>query len=94
MLIPLVQHFVEYDGPEVNQTTFRLIAIQALPNQFWGKLDAKLPVDWENDNANPASAELQIGKTFTPRIGDYIDGLFGIGGCRCYDWSFGVGLRL
>ena len=41
VLVPLLQHFVEYDGPDVNQTSFRLIAIQSLPNNFWGKLDAK-----------------------------------------------------
>ena len=23
VLVPLVQHFVEYDGPDVNQTAFR-----------------------------------------------------------------------
>jgi hypothetical protein len=45
VLVPLVQHFVEYDGPDINQTSFRLIAIQSLPNDFWGKLDAKVPVD-------------------------------------------------
>lgn len=93
ILIPLVQHFVEYDGPDVNQTAFRLIAIQKLPNEFWGKLDAKVPVDWENDNAIPASAEVQIGKTFTPGFGAYVDGLFGIGGDRTYDWGVGVGVR-
>lgn len=93
VLIPLVQHFVEYNGPEVNQTSFRLIAIQAFPNKFWGKLDAKLPVDWENDNAIPASAEIQIGKTFTPMIGAYVDGLLGIGGDKSYDWGVGFGLR-
>lgn len=84
---------MEYDGPEVNKTTFRLITIQALPNKFWGKLDAKLPVDWENDNAIPASAEIQIGKMFTPKIGAYIDGLLGIGGDRSYDWGAGIGFR-
>jgi hypothetical protein len=93
VLVPLVQHFVEYDGPDVNQTAFRLIAIQALPNKFWGKLDAKLPVDWENDNAIPATVEVQVGKTFTDLIGAYIDGLFGVGGDRPYDWGVGVGLR-
>ncbi|MFC1823944.1 hypothetical protein ACFL9T_14635 [Thermodesulfobacteriota bacterium] len=62
VLVPLVQHFVEYDGPDVNQTAFRLIAIQSLPNNFWGKLDAIIPVDWEHDNTVPATFEVQLGK--------------------------------
>ena len=93
VLIPLVQHFVDYDGPDVNTTSFRLIAIQSLPNKFWGKLDAKMPVDWENDNAILASAEVQLGKMFTPSFGTYMEGLFGIGGDRPYDWGVGVGAR-
>lgn len=93
VVIPLVQHFTEYSGPDVNQTAFRLIAIQALPNKMWGKLDAKLPVDWENDNAIPASAEVQIGKTFTPGFAAYVDGLVGIGGDKAFEWGVGVGLR-
>ncbi len=35
VLVPLVQHFVSYDGPDLNTTAFRLIAIQSLPNNFW-----------------------------------------------------------
>jgi hypothetical protein len=93
VLVPLVQHFVEYDGPDVNQTAFRLIAIQSLPNKFWGKLDAKVPVDWEHDNAIPATFEVQLGKMFTPSFGTYVDGLFGIGSDRPYDWGVGVGVR-
>jgi len=93
VLVPLVQHFVEYDGPDVNQTAFRLIAIQSLPNKFWGKLDLKVPVDWEHDNAVPATVEVQLGKTFAPWFGAYVDGLLGIGGDRPYDWGVGVGTR-
>ena len=92
VLVPLVQHFVEYNGPDVNQTSIRLIAIQSLPNNFWGKLDAKIPFDWEND-AIPASAEVQLGKMFTPSFGAYVDGMFGIGSDRPYDWGVGVGIR-
>jgi len=33
VMIPLVQHFMEYDGPEVSMTALRLIAIQQLPHQ-------------------------------------------------------------
>ena len=93
VLVPLVQHFVEYSGPDVNQTAFRLIAIQSLPNKFWGKLDAKVPVDWENDNAVPATTEVQLGRMFTPSFGTYLDGLIGIGADRPYDWGMGVGVR-
>lgn len=93
VLVPLVQHFVEYDGPDVNLTAFRLIGIQSLADNFWAKLDAKIPVDWENDNAIPATAEVQLGKMFTPAFGTYVDGLIGIGGDRPYDWGVGVGVR-
>ena len=92
VLVPLVQHFVEYNGPDVNQTALRLIAIQTLPNDFWGKLDAKVPLDWENETI-PATAELQLGKMFTPSFGTYIDGLIGIGTDRPYDWGVGLGVR-
>lgn len=92
-LIPLVQHFVSYSGEDVNQTAFRLIGLQKLPNQFWGKLDAKLPVDWENDNELPASVELQLGRMFAPSFGVYVDGLLGIGDDRPYDYGVGLGLR-
>lgn len=93
VLVPLIQHFMEYDGPDVNQTSFRLIAIQSFPNSYWGKLDAKVPVEWNNDNAVPATAELQVGKMFSPSFGLYLDGLFGIGGHKPYDWGAGIGLR-
>jgi len=93
VLVPLVQHFVEFDGPDVNTTAFRLIGIQSLPNKFWAKLDAKVPVDWENDNAIPATVELQIGNMFSPSFGAYVDGLVGVGSDRPYDWGIGVGVR-
>jgi hypothetical protein len=94
VLVPLVQHFLSYDGPDVNTTAFRLIAIQSLPNAFWGKLDAIVPVEWENDNAVPATAEVQLGKMFTSSVGLYVDGLFGVGDDKPYDWGVGVGFRL
>jgi len=34
VLVPLVQQFVSYDGPDVNTTAFRLIAIQSMPNDI------------------------------------------------------------
>lgn len=91
--IPLVQHFVDYNGEDVNQTAFRLIAMKPLPQQMWLKLDAKAPIDWENDQAVPASAELQLGKSINGNIGIYLDGLVGIGSDRPYDWGVGAGLR-
>lgn len=93
VLVPLVQHFVEYSGPDVNQTAFRLIGIQSFASNSWGKLDAKVPVDWANDNAIPATIEMQLGKTFSPSFGAYLDGLVGVGNDRPYDWGVGVGLR-
>ena len=93
MLIPLVQQFWSYSGEDINTTAFRLIALQPLPNQTWLKLDAKVPVDWENDNAVPANAELQIGKNINELVALYIDGLVGIGGDRTFDWGVGTGLR-
>ena len=93
VLVPIVQHFVEYDGPNVNQTAFRLIGIQALPNECWSKLDAKLPIDWADDNAIPATVEVQLGKMFSPTFGLYTDGLVGIGGDKPYEWGVGIGIR-
>jgi hypothetical protein len=93
VLVPLVQHFVEYDGPNVNTTSLRLIGIQSLPNKFWGKLDAKIPIDWADDNAIPATVEVQLGKMFSPAFGLYADGLVGVGGDKPYEWGLGVGVR-
>lgn len=93
MLIPLVQHYTEYDGPDVNMTAFRVIAMQSFSDHWWGKLDLKIPFDWENDNEIPASAELQIGKMLTPQFGLYLDSLFGIGCDRPYDYGVGFGIR-
>ena len=93
VLIPLLQHFLSYDGPDVKTTAMRLIAIQSLPNSFWLKLDAIVPIEWENDNAIPATAEVQLGKMFSPSFGVYMDGKFGIGGDRPHDWGVGVGVR-
>lgn len=93
VLIPLIQHFVSYDGPDVNTTAIRLIAIQTLPNDFWGKLDAVLPVDWENGSNVPATAEIQLGKMFTPSFGTYAEALIGVGGHRPYEWGVGLGVR-
>ena len=93
-VIPLVQHVTEISGPDVNNTSFRLIFLQTFPDSdYWLKLDNKVPVDWENDNEIPASVELQLGKNFTPAFGSYVDALVGVGGDRSYDWGVGAGLR-
>jgi hypothetical protein len=91
-LVPLVQHYLSYSGNNVNQTAFRLIGIQPFAGQSWAKLDIKVPYDWENDEV-PASIELQLGKSFTPSFGLYVDGLVGLGGNKPYDLGGGIGLR-
>ena len=93
VLIPLLQHFEGFNGEDFSTTALRLIGIEALPNNYWFKLDAIIPVDWENDNEIPATVELQFGKNFSPSFGAYAEGLFGVGGDRSYDWGFGIGVR-
>jgi len=44
-------------------------------------------------NAVPATAEVQMGKMFSPSFGAYADGLLGIGGDRPYEWGVGLGVR-
>lgn len=92
-IIPLVQHYTEYSGVDTSQTAFRLIGMHPLPNKSWLKLDAKLPVDWENNNAIPATVELQYGKSITKHAGLYGDVLAGLGSDRPYDWGLGLGIR-
>jgi hypothetical protein len=60
---------------------------------MWLKLDAKVPIDWENDQEIPAVAELQFGKSINKIVGVYVDGLVGIGTDRPYDWGVGLGVR-
>ncbi len=93
MLIPLLQHFESYSGNDVSQTSSRLIALKTLSNDKWLKTDLKIPYDWENDSW-PASAELQYGKSLTPKLGVYMDLQGGIGADRPYDYVVGVGLRV
>ena len=93
MLIPLVQHFYGYSGDDLNQTAMRLIGLKPLANRSWAKLDVKVPYDWENDEV-PASIELQLGKSFSPSFGLYVDVLAGVGGDKHFDSGIGVGVRL
>ena len=62
------------------------------------KYRVALGLDWivdlgEHDQAVPATAELQFGKSINKRIGVYVDGLVGIGTDRPYDWGIGTGIR-
>ena len=93
VMVPLMQHFVDIDGPDVNTTAFRMIVIQSLPNKYWAKLDAIVPVDWEHDNEIPATIEAQLGKMLSPSFGLYGDALFGVGTDRPFDWGVGLGVR-
>lgn len=92
VIIPLVQHFIPYNGPNVSYTAFRLIWIQSLAKNFWTKVDFIIPVEWEN-NAVPATGEVQLGKMFSPKFGAYVEGLAGIGEDRPYDVGVGLGIR-
>mgnify|MGYP001820682115 FL=1 len=91
-VIPLLQHFTSVSGVDVNTTAARLIALKPFGDAWWLKLDAKLPYDWENESI-PADAQFQLGKTVKPGLGLYVDGMFGLGSERIYDWGVGVGLR-
>jgi len=93
ILIPLVQQFWNYNGNDINTTGPRLILLQTLPDDFWLKLDARTPIDWENDNEIPATLEVQLGKHFSDSLSLYADGLVGIGNDRPYDYGLGLGLR-
>ena len=49
--------------------------------------------DWENDEAIPATGELQLGKNININFALYVDGFVGIGNDRPYDWGVGTGIR-
>jgi hypothetical protein len=92
-IIPLLQHETEISGEDVNNTSFRLLALQTLPRNTWLKLDAIVAVNWENDRQTPSFAELQYGHQFTPAFGVYAEAMVGIGADKPYEWGFGVGFR-
>lgn len=92
MVVPLIQHFENYEGDDVSQTALRFIVLQTLPDNVWAKMDFKVPYDWENDTI-PSSIEFQVGKSFTKSVGAYIDLQSGIGGDKAYDFAAGIGLR-
>ncbi len=91
-VIPLLQHFTNIGGPDINTTALRVIALQAFNTDWWVKADAKLPYDWEN-NTVPATAEFQLGKNINAGKAIYVDVLIGLGSDRNYDWGVGVGFR-
>ncbi|WP_143534550.1 hypothetical protein [Roseovarius albus] len=92
-LLPLVQHFVSYNGPtDVNQTALRLIVLQPFAKQYWAKLDLKVPYDWENSKW-PASTELQLGWNVKEGLALYTDLLVGVGTDRSFDKGVGLGVR-
>jgi len=91
-LIPLAQHFLSFDGTSVNSTAFRLIGIQALPDGFWLKLDAKILADWHNDTT-PIDGEIEFGRMLNPNVGLFGKGSFGVGSDRPFDWGVAVGVR-
>jgi len=91
-LIPLVQHFESYDGNDVSNTTFRFILLQPMPESTWVRVDIKAPFDWEN-NTEPLSAELELGKMITSSWGVYLTTQVGIGDDRPFDWSLGPAVR-
>ena len=91
-LIPLLQHYTNVSGPDINTTALRLIALQSFNTTWWLKADAKLPYDWENDTV-PATAEFQLGNNISDSKAIYIEGLIGVGSDRLYDWGVGLGFR-
>lgn len=91
-IIPLVQHYESYNGSDFSQTAMRLIALQSFVQDYWAKLDLKVPYDWENETW-PASAELQLGYNIRPGLSTYIDLMVGLGNDRSFDHGLGVGLR-
>jgi hypothetical protein len=93
-IIPLVQHFEEYKGNPFSMTAVRVIAMQALPERWWLKLDGIVPFDWENDRAVPATLELQLGKSVSRAVSLFGNAYAGLGSDRPYDYGFGFGIRL
>jgi len=91
-LIPLVQHYESYSGNDYSQTSMRLIALQPFAQDYWAKMDLKVPYDWDQKRW-PASAELQLGYNIRPGLAAYTDLMTGVGPDRLYDFGLGVGLR-
>ena len=91
ILVPLVQHYVEFSGPDVNTTGFRLIAIQKFKGNYWAKADIILPYDWNNE-IFPGTAELEVGKMLSKSFGIYGSGIAGIADSQL-DWGASINVR-
>ncbi len=92
-ILPVVQHFLSVDGDtNINTTGFRLIVIQPLAEGWWVKGDLRTPYDWEND-AIPATLEVELGKMLSPNFGLFGTSFTGFGGDRPYEWGIGAGVR-
>jgi hypothetical protein len=48
---------------------------------------------WEDDEAIPATLEVQLGKFFSPGFAAYVDALVGVGDDKPYEWGVGAGIR-
>jgi hypothetical protein len=94
VLIPLVQHFEDVGGgPNVQETAFRVIALQPLDDGYWLKGDLRVPRNWEN-NTWPAFVEAELGKMVSERIGVFVQTQAGIGGDRPFDWGGSLATRV
>lgn len=92
-LIPLVQHFLDYNrDTDISQTALRLIALQPFAKDYWAKVDLKVPYDWERSEWS-GSIELQLGYNINEKVAIYGEALVGLGGNRSFDDGLGVGLR-
>ena len=91
-IVPLVQHFVEISGEDTNTTGARLIAIQKLPEQYWIKLDLIVPWDWDREEI-AGTAEVELGRMVSPKLGLYASAITGVGGSRRVDWGASVNVR-
>ena len=55
---------MDFNGNEVSLTAFRMIAIQSLPNNHWGKIDARILIDRDDDEAILSTVEVQLGTAY------------------------------
>lgn len=69
-LVPLIQHYWSFSGPDVNTTGARLIAIQKFEKGWWAKGDIIVPYDW-NTSSVFGTAEVELGKMISQSVGIY-----------------------
>ena len=94
VLIPLVQHFMSYNGQsDISVTAARLIALKPFGPGYWAKADIKVPYGWNSKVWSP-SAEVQIGYNINKRTAVYAEGLVGLGSDRLFNEGFGLGFRI